>query len=132
MKQRSTAEISKSIRRLAKAAQESDSSAIKEAAQATGSLPVHTDMGGALVVTPECDVVQYDFETGATRTPEESWRTLALVKAARKFPELRNLAPPKPTEAIDCPSCGGVGVVSGNMDCGVCWGVGWTSLPMGV
>ena len=130
MTSRVSIKTSEAIRRLAaKAAQEPGSSVIKEVAQATGALPVHADMGGALAVTPEGDVIQYDFETGATSAPEGNWRILALAKAARRFSELRELAPPKPNSAVVCPSCGGRGVTLGNADCGACWGTGWTTLP---
>lgn len=128
MRSRISIEIGDTIRRLAtKAAQESESSAIREAAQATGALPVHADLGGALAVTADGDVIQYDFETGATTTPEENWRVLALAKAARRFPELRDLAPRKPAYAIECPSCAGSGTMPGNTDCATCWGNGWTT-----
>lgn len=119
--------MSAAIRRLAEeAAQQSEGSATKEAAHATGSLPVHTDMGGALAVTPDGEVVHYDFETGATKAPEENWRIYALAKAARRFPELLDLAPPRPQGAVTCSSCSGLGVVLEGLDCGTCLGLGWT------
>lgn len=126
MRSRISVEIGETIRRLAaEAARNSESSAIRQAAQATGALPVHADMGGALVVTAEGDVIQYDFETGATTRPDENWKVLGLAKAARRFPELRNLAPEKPTDAVRCRSCAGAGTMPGNTDCATCWGTGW-------
>jgi hypothetical protein len=128
MSPRVSIKIRDAISRLtAEAARESESSAIKEAARATGALPVHTDMSGALALTSNGDVIQYDFETGTTSAPEENWRIAALTKAARRFPELRDLAPPRPNSAVDCPSCSGRGVILGNMDCGTCFGTGWTA-----
>ena len=126
MTSRINVELREAIRRLAaKAAQTAESSAIRQVAEATGALPVHVDMGGALVITAEGDVVQYDLETGATVRPNEDWKVLALAKASRRFPELKELAPKKPPNAIQCPSCAGTGTMPGNTDCATCWATGW-------
>lgn len=117
-------DIGDAIRRLIAAAEKSESAVTAEAARATGGLPVHVDMGGALVVTPKGDVVQYDFETRATSVPDNKWRTLALSKAARRFSELKDLAPSRPSNAITCPDCGGSGSIHGT-DCFECLGTGW-------
>jgi hypothetical protein len=99
----------------------------REAAARTGGIPVYADMGGILVVAPDGSVLHYDPDNGqVSPVREDCWRIVALVKAARKFPELRQLQPRKPDTASTCAQCGGEGVVFGNIDCGVCWGTGWT------
>ena len=117
--------IRDAITRLTAEARDSASAAVREAATVTGALPVHIEMGGALALTADGDIVQYDFETGTTNVPEEVWRIAALVKAARRFPELRDLVPPRPIGAVDCPACGGRGLILGDMDCGTCIATGW-------
>jgi hypothetical protein len=118
--------VSKVIRRMtAMTAQETESSAFRDAARATGALPVHADTGGALAITVDGEVIMYDFETGETTIPEQKWKVLAHVKAARRYPELRELAPRKPADAKNCPSCAGSGILLENADCEMCLGTGW-------
>jgi hypothetical protein len=110
------------------AAQSTSSPDIREAIRRTGGVPVYADMGGVLLITREGDVWQYDHESVAVGVElEERWRQLALARAARHFPDLRGLAPQRPAGAIDCPSCGGAGVIMETLDCGVCSSTGWIS-----
>ncbi len=98
----------------------------REAAVATGGLPVHCDMGGVLVVTASGEVNYYDPERRITSPVTDSrWRTLALVKAARNHPELVSLRPVMPVEAIACARCSGTGRLFAIADCGECMGTGW-------
>jgi hypothetical protein len=97
----------------------------RQAAKATGGLPVLTDMGGVLVLTPAGEVFHYEPERGIAKQADERWRTLALVKAALKHPELRALMPERPPTAMMCNACHGTGVILGTMDCGTCMGTGW-------
>jgi hypothetical protein len=86
---------------------------------------VYSDMGGALAITPEGEVLEYDFETRITAVAEGNWRTAGFTRAARRFPELKDLAPLRPSSAVNCPVCGGCGVIVANIGCGTCWGTGW-------
>ncbi len=115
------------IRRLSQeVAAEASPSRTREAARRTGAVPVHSDMGGILLVAPNGSVLHYHPDSGDVSTAtEERWRILALVKAARKFPELEPLRPRRPASAEVCTQCGGEGVVLGHVDCAVCWGSGW-------
>jgi len=84
-------------------------------------------MGGVLVLAPDGSVLHYDPDGGrVSSVAEERWRVLALVKAARKFPELQPLRPRRPDAAVTCAQCGGEGVILGGVDCGECSGSGWT------
>lgn len=99
----------------------------REAAARTGGVPVHADLGGVLVLAPDGSVLHYDPDSGGVSlVADEHWRILALVKAARKFPELQQLRPPRPKTAVACPPCGGDGVILGGVDCGACSGSGWS------
>ena len=106
---------------------------LKEATLRTGALPVYADMTGALLITSAAEVVRYEFETGRINLVTAGpWRELALARAARKFPELDSLRPSRPNSSVTCPQCGGTGVTVGNVDCGMCYGLGWKlGLPEG-
>jgi hypothetical protein len=111
-----------------RASAEEDDPELREAAAQTGGLPVYTDIGGVLVLMPTGTVVRYDPES-AISTDEHSagWKVLALTRAARKFPQLAALCPPRPDRAVTCAQCDGSGVLQGNVDCGTCFGTGWIS-----
>lgn len=119
-------EVSKKIRELiAGIEKKGEESISKEVAEAAGALLVYAGWGGALAVTPEGEVFLYDYDTKLRSSPEENWRFFTLMKAARKFPELQDLAPPRPSAAVNCSSCGGRGVLFEKYDCGDCWASGW-------
>jgi hypothetical protein len=107
------------------AAQPSSPSAIREIALATGGLPVHVDIGGALVLAADGTILTYDSESKTAVAAEYPWTMRALVKAAKKFPELSELAPSRPASAHDCTVCAGSGIVEGVGGCGKCHGNGW-------
>ncbi len=119
-------QIKEAIRALTlRAAQEPESSPSKEIADELGALLVYADIGGALALTVEGAVVHYDFESGVTSAPDGNMQTLALVRAAKRFPELRDLAPRRPDTATECSMCFGRGLILDGMYCGKCFGKGW-------
>ena len=124
-----TQETADAIRRLSReAALSGQPEEVRPAAAQTGGVPVYCDMGGILLVTAEGIVLTYD-DSGAVRVePEEGWRTVALVHAARKFPELEPLRPIKPEGALPCAACSGTGPVFDKIDCGACFAAGWQPL----
>lgn len=94
-------------------------------AEKAKALPVYVDMGGALLISEEGNVLQYDDERGELGPLDDRlWFRVALVTAARRFPELRVLFPEKPADAPECGMCGGSGLISG-LQCGKCAGTGW-------
>lgn len=102
----------------------------REAAARTGGVPVHADLGGVLVLATDGSVLHYDPEGGRVSPVEDiRWQLLALVKAARAFPDLRQLRPGMPDTAVACERCGGRGVILGDLDCGACFGIGWNPEP---
>jgi hypothetical protein len=115
------------IRRLAAhAAAHGEPDVVREAAALTGGLPVYSDMGGTLVVSPSREVLVYDHDTRSVKPEDDArWRTLARAKAAKRFPELAELSPVRPHNAMDCTACDGRGVILDSADCGVCMSLGW-------
>ena|SRR5579863_6315423 len=66
----------------------------REAARLTGGVPVYSDMGGVLVVLGDGRVLSLEHDTTNVQPEEDSgWRMIALVSAAKKFPELAPLMP---------------------------------------
>ena len=99
-------------------------------AQQMHALPVYLDMSGALAFTVDGVVLFLDWETEqVTPTTDESWIIVAAVAAAEKYPELRELIPPKPSHATICHSCRGTGKLSLapklTVGCWTCRGLGW-------
>jgi len=121
--------LKSTISRLSNEVAAADSSSyIREAAVRTGGVPVYADMGGVLVVAPDGSTLHYEPASRKIDAfVEERWRLLALVRAARKYPELSELRPARPETARSCRQCGGTGLVVGQVDCGVCDGTGWTA-----
>lgn len=102
----------------------------REAARATGGLPVRCDMGGVLVLTAQGGVLHYDPERAeAVPVADHRWRKAALVNAARKHPELRSLFPAMPEGAVPCAQCAGTGKLVRDLDCAGCMGTGWLDPP---
>jgi hypothetical protein len=120
-------QLAEALERLSReAATSAEPGVARDAARATGGLPVQCDMGGVLLLTPTGAVLHYDPE-GGTIAPvsDDRWRTAAFVKAARKHPELTRLFPTKPSGAAICAQCSGSGRMFGTLDCGNCMGTGW-------
>jgi hypothetical protein len=92
------------------------------------ALPVYLDMGGALFLTLEGDVLRLNHDDGDIPTPEleTGWRIVAALAASEKYPELSSLVPPRPASATDCSVCGGTGrITRHNLRCGACFSLGW-------
>src|SRR5262245_52101742 len=101
---------------------------LKSIASKYQALPVYSDMGGTLFITPRLEVLALDHDGGAVPTRElsEKWRLVAVVSAADKYPELQSLIPSRPPDALQCSHCGGTGRVARlNARCGECCGLGW-------
>lgn len=101
----------------------------REAARLTGGVPVYADMGGVFVVFGDGRVLSLEHDTTNVRPVEDPvWRMVALVSAAKKFPELAALMPERPPNAVTCPDCGGSGVrFAKNLICGTCHYSGWVN-----
>ena len=99
---------------------------MRQAAALTGGLPVYADIGGVILLMPDGAVAYYDTEQRCARAvDDESWRTVAFVRAAKRYPELQGLHPARPMDACVCPQCAGAGEVVAGVGCGKCLGTGW-------
>jgi hypothetical protein len=107
-----------------------------EAVARSGALPVYMDMGGALLLHPDGEVLclPWDEIGGLAPESDSGWRLTALVVGAEKYPELRPLVPVRPSGTADCEWCKGGGRIhiegTGNRRgpiCGRCYGIGWLS-----
>ncbi len=94
------------------------------------------DIGGCYALRLDGEVVTFAWDEphGLSAVDDERLRNTALQQGSRKYPELATLVPARPSEAVDCRSCGGTGVivVEGrsfpNIIC-ACGGLGW--IPAG-
>jgi hypothetical protein len=105
-----------------------------EAVRNSGAVPVYVDIGGALVLRADGEILCYPWDSLAEPAPESdaSWRLTAVVVGAEKHPELRPLLPVRPIGTADCQWCAGRGrICIGESDrkrgpiCGSCYGIGW-------
>src|SRR5262245_59413871 len=103
-----------------------------DVARQVNGLPVHSDIGATLFVTPEGEVLTlgHDGETVPHVESDPGWRLSARLAAAGKFPELKALVPDRPPSALDCPECAGTGHIKiegikTDFWCSECRGLGW-------
>jgi hypothetical protein len=95
------------------------------------ALPVYSDMGGTLFITPTQQILcmrSDDSVVHEEQSPE--WRLVALVAAAERFPELKQLLPVRPVGVSLCTVCSGTGRLHQGFRCGSCCGLGWPSLGL--
>src|SRR5689334_15528984 len=79
----------------------SASDEVRRVARATNGLPVYSDLSGSLALATDGKVLFRDSESGAVEeVKDEKWTTVALVAAAEKYPDLRDLLPERPPLAI--------------------------------
>jgi hypothetical protein len=99
---------------------------VREAAAATGGLPIYNDIGGFLVLMPSGAVVHYDPDRKIVMPVTDARMLKAtFVRAARANEGLRELLPVRPAGAITCEQCAGSGFVREKLACGTCMGTGW-------
>lgn len=133
-----TAELSRYVRdRIAAFAEEAfDPACVRsvEAVARHGALPVLFDWTATIALTPEGGLVMWSDEgefEGLRPVEEPAWIRAALANAARRYPPLAALLPPRPAGAPDCPHCDGSGRIAGvpgNVVC-PCAGLGWLDPP---
>jgi len=106
-------------------------------AQTLGALPIYADLGGCLLIRPNCELleVEWDDDSEPTNLIEPRERSVALVLGAEKYPELSALLPPRPADVRDCVHCGGKGRIHlPEIDapplCGPCGARGWIDRAM--
>jgi hypothetical protein len=105
-----------------------------EAVRISGALPVYVDVGGALLLRADSEILCFPWDSLGEPAPESDpgWRLTAVVVGAEKHPELRPLLPVRPIGTEDCRWCACHGrICIGDLDrssdliCGSCYGLGW-------
>ena len=93
-----------------------------------GALPLYPGWIETIGIRPDGEIVCWSTEgdfAGTRPVDERSWVLLALVAGAERYSELRPLLPVRGPDAVDC-LCRAVPiVVSGQVRCGRCGGLGW-------
>ena len=101
-----------------------------------GALPLYKNNDWFVAIQPDTTLVKVDDCGDTLRlTPlsrDNKWATLALAAGSLEYPQLRQLLPPRPATASNCPHCRGAGFIrisAGGSDlkmmCMHCSGVGW-------
>ncbi|HYO98274.1 MAG TPA: hypothetical protein VER33_27405 [Polyangiaceae bacterium] len=91
------------------------------------ALPVVFDLGGMLALRRDGAVISIPWDEPGAITHEETSSVAhmtAVIAAAQKYPELRTLAPARPSDAQDCSQCAVTNPV-GSRGCPLCWHLGW-------
>ena len=100
------------------------------------ALPVFRGWTETLAIREDGSLVRWSTEgewPGARELDEPTWVNLALVQAARLYPELKGLIPARPDDAETCVQCRGTGQVpdlSATLKAVICCcgGTGWLPL----
>lgn len=104
---------------------------IVEMAKEHRFIPLFADMGGVCGVLPDGSVVEMAWDAAAPRpVVDKRLRDIALLLGAKRYPEIRDIIPARPSGAKDCEQCAGTGTLSvnGREVSGVackCGGLGW-------
>jgi hypothetical protein len=101
--------------------------------QAHQALPLFNGWTETLAIRADGELVRWTTEEWPMPVQEfddRTWVQLALVQAAARYPELRQLAPSRPTNALRCETCGGTGFIGGtttHLEGPICrcGGTGW-------
>jgi hypothetical protein len=96
------------------------------------ALPLYSGWTETIAIHEDGVMVRWVTEEwpGAQELDDRTWVNLALVQGAARYPELRDLIPTRPDNALTCDSCQGAGRIPGLPDnlkqiiCG-CGGIGW-------
>ena len=93
-----------------------------------GVLPLNLGWTETHGIRPDGENVSWSTEgeyVGTRPVDNRIWVLNALVDGCRRYPELRQLLPERPSGAVDCLCCKHPLFAPGKMLCGVCGGVGW-------
>ena len=103
--------------------------AVRRVAVEKQAFLVYSDIGGAALLSVDGRVWELPWDADEAQEASVPGRLLALVIAAERFPDLREMLPVRPASAPDCPACQGTGRFAGfdNIKCLECAGLGWFS-----
>lgn len=108
---------------------------LREIANELKILPLVLAGGGCYAIRPDGQIVSFSLDEPSKLRVENDERicNIMLFKGSKKYPELEELVPEKPTDAQVCPFCKGTGVypvpsssqlTSDDIVC-FCGGLGW-------
>jgi len=97
------------------------------------ALPLMLDMGGALAIRPDGQIISFCWDKEEDYQVENDRRicNIALFAGSKKYPELKQLIPSKSQDDVECPHCKGTGIDPFSVELGVdnivcyCGGLGW-------
>jgi hypothetical protein len=99
-----------------------------------GALALMGTIGSVWLLRPDGELFDVDSDFGKPLTPLPAHLHItAIAVGCERYPWLRELLPPRPADARDCPVCGGGGsiAVPGNpgpgIICDSCRALGWIS-----
>ena len=107
---------------------------LRAAAAEREVLPLLCDFGGCLAIRLDGEIVSFTWDkmTDLRIESDARIRNVALFQGSKKYPELRVLIPPRPSEARECPDCNGSGSMTTAREIGLengivcyCGGLGW-------
>lgn len=85
-------------------------------------LPIAFEWGSCWGIRPDGEIVVLDFnqaEPYQLETENEPRiRRMVFFQGAKKYPELSELVPDRPADAVDCGNCSGTGIEPINQKCG--------------
>ena len=98
------------------------------------ALPLTCDWAGCHALRPDGVIIvfQTDYPDDWRIEDDPRLQNMAIFQGSLKYPELKELVPVKPAEALPCQECGGTGIHPINAHLGVtnilcyCGGIGWT------
>jgi hypothetical protein len=95
-----------------------------------GALPLYFGWWATIGLKPDGEIVEWSTEGEyvGTRPVEERFFWLSgLVNASRQYPELRQILPERPANAVDCQHLAHPWFAEGKVICPECCGLGWVS-----
>jgi hypothetical protein len=108
---------------------------LRKLAAELNALPMALDFGGCYALRPNGEIFSFAWDEPYDLRIEDDPRicNLVLFQGAKKYPELNELVPSRPLDAIDCSFCNGTGVEPMNEKLGFteerityyCGGLGW-------
>ena len=98
-------------------------------------LPMFLDFGGCYGIRPNGEIVSFSWDEPYKLDVENDPRiwNIVLFQGAKKYPELKELIPTRPPDAVECSDCKGTGIFQGLAEHGIvpqnivcyCGGIGW-------
>lgn len=91
-----------------------------------GGLSLMGTIGAVWLLRPDGTLWEVDDDSGRPLVPlAEQFHITALVAGTQRHPWLRELLPSRPSDAVECDTCGGQGMIANAAYCSHCSALGW-------